>query len=97
MKILQRIFKDTRLMWFQVVLTVVAAFTLSQSIEFGNATYSENGTYTKLIDNEYVPVGTDVAVAAGFNGGALSMGLIACVCIFAIIWIEIHKLKSVKE
>lgn len=56
------------------MLSVIGAFTLDRSISFGEATYSDTGKYTKLIDNEYVPVGTDVAVSTGYSGGALSMG-----------------------
>lgn len=91
---IKNIFIDNRLTWFQIVLSGVGAFTLNQSIEFGEETFSANGTFTKLINNEYVEVGTDIAVSSGYNGGALSMGLITCVCIFAVIWLEIHKMKK---
>ena len=90
----KRIFLNSRLMWFQLALSVVGAFTLNQSIKFGEETYSAEGTYTKLVNNEYVEVGTDIAVSTGYNGGSLSMGLITCVCIFSIIWIEIHKMNK---
>jgi len=75
------------------LLSIIGAFTLEKSIKFGESKYSDTGTYTKLIDNEYVIVGTDVAVSTGYTGGALSMGLITSVCILAVIWIEMLKLR----
>ena len=94
-RILLMTFKTPRIVWLQFVLAGVAAFAFQQSIEFGEEAYSKEGTYTKLIDGEYTEVGTDVAVTAGYNGGAISMGLVCCVCIFLVIWIEVHKSKRV--
>ncbi len=94
-RILWMPFKMPRIVWFQFVLAGVAAFALNQSIEFGEKAYSEEGTYTKLIDGEYTEVGTDVALTAGYNGGAISMGLVCCVCVFAVVWIEVNKSKTV--
>jgi len=35
----------------------------------------------------------EVDVTAGFDGGALAMGLITCMCIFGVVWLQINKTK----
>ena len=33
---------------------------------------------------------------SGFNGGAIAMGLITCVCILGVVWLEINRSKKPK-
>lgn len=81
--------------FLQLLLSVVAFFSWVESRELGHRFMSESGTYQKELPmDRYETIGTSVSIASGFTGGALAMGLIACVCIVMIVWIEIKKEKQ---
>jgi hypothetical protein len=82
--------------FLQSLLAIVALFSWVESQELGHRFMSESGTYQKELPmNEYETVGTSVSITSGFTGGALAMGLISCVCIVMIVWIEIKKEKLI--
>jgi hypothetical protein len=33
------------------------------------------------------------SITSGYDGGAIAMGLIACICIYCIVWLQINKTK----
>ena len=35
----------------------------------------------------------DSSITSGYDGGAIAMGLIACICIYCIVWLQINKTK----
>ena len=45
--------------------------------------------FRPLSQDELIYTATDIT--SGYNGGALAMGFICCVCIVMIVWIEINK------
>ena len=51
--------------------------------------HSDVGIYLKRTDGNNEIVGTNID--AGFNGGAIAMGLICSVSIIMIVWLEINK------
>jgi len=77
----------------QSLLAIVAFFSWEEAIDFGSKTLIGEGSFNKNYRdfNNVQLVPTDVDVTAGFEGGALAMGLICCVCIIMIVWIEINK------
>ena len=81
--------------FLQALLSVVAFLSFENAYNLGVKTYRSAGTYTKYGRDTYsvdsVRTGTDVAVSTGFDGGSLAMGMICCVCIIMIVWIEINK------
>lgn len=78
--------------FLQALLSVVAFLSFENAYNLGNKTYNQAGTYTKYRDSfDSARTGTDVAVSTGFDGGSLAMGMICCVCIIMIVWIEINK------
>lgn len=79
-------------LFLQFLLAVVAFFSWIEAQQFGDKFISESGKYDKeLINGDHEIVGTSVAITSGFTGGTLAMGLICCVCIVMIVWIEIKK------
>jgi hypothetical protein len=74
----------------QSLLAIVAFYSWTHVIELGSKTYGQAGKIITDLDN-LVFTPTDVDVAAGFEGGALAMGLVCCVCIIMIVWLEINK------
>ena len=75
----------------QVLLAITAFFSWIETKTIGDSYNSASGVYEKQINGEGIDVGTSVAVTSGYTGGALAMGLICCVCIVTIVWIEINK------
>ena len=75
----------------QLILAVVACISWVQVNHFGNRVYSGKGIFEYPNHLRKKEVLTDVDVTSGFDGGALAMGLICCVCIIMIVWIEINK------
>ena len=73
--------------FLQALLSIVAI------VSFDNAYYLGRRTFRGSFDPNNVggvkAIGTDVST--GFDGGALAMGLVCCVCIIMIVWIEINK------
>ena len=73
--------------FLQALLSIVAI------VSFDNAYYLGIRTFRGSFDPNNVggvkAIGTDVST--GFDGGALAMGLVCCVCIIMIVWIEINK------
>ena len=82
--------------FLQFILSVVAVISWIEASEIGNRVYSEveDATALKNIDSdEFIVGGAAVDISSGFNGGAIAMGLISCVCIVMIVLIEIKKTK----
>ena len=80
--------------FLQSLLAIVAFSSWEKALYLGGRTLQKSGFFDKNALNDYgnpnfIP--TDVDVTAGFDGGALAMGLICCVCIIMIVWIEINK------
>ena len=95
-KLLLNFWRFLNSIFLQIILTVVGYNSWEMTIELGSETYWENGYINKLMHyqngaKEYLA--TDVDVTAGFDGGAIAMGLITCMCIFGIVWLKINKPK----
>jgi hypothetical protein len=78
----------------QTLLAIVATLSWLESSLIGNkrASVVEDGVAIRQIDElQQITGGAAVDISTGFNGGALSMGLICSVCIVMIVWIEISK------
>ena len=71
----------------QFGLSIIAFLSWFQASSFGRRT-SVGQTFTGN-QGEFTRSATDVT--SGHDGGALAMGLICCVCIIMIVWIEINK------
>lgn len=84
----------TKSYFLQFLLSLVALFSWVESQELGHRFMSESGTYQKELPmGGDETIGTSVSISSGFTGGTLAMGLITCVCIVMIVWIEIKKEK----
>lgn len=79
--------KTFKSIFLQLLLGIVAVASWINCHLIGNN--SEGGTYLKRTEDGYESVGT--SIDAGFNGGALAMGIICSVCIIMIVWLEINK------
>ena len=78
--------------FLQALLSVVAYVSFENAYYLGKRTFSIDGKHSEYpFDFEGEQIGTDVAVSTGFDRGSLGMGMICCVCIIMIVWIEIHK------
>ena len=90
--------------FLQLILFVFACLSWIECSEIGSNWRSlvEDGVSDKvtrqwefddgtLSGGEQIIGGAAVDVSTGFNGGALGMGLITCMCIFCIVWIEISR------
>ena len=86
--------------FLQLILFVFACLSWVECSEIGRKSYGirESGiaknSYSEGFNNSYsetITGGAAVDVSTGFNGGALAMGLITCMCIFGIVWIEISR------
>jgi len=78
--------------FLQSLLAIVAFFSWEKALYFGGKTLQKTGMFDKNNNYDYQNLtATDVDVTAGFDGGALAMGLICCVCIIMIVWIETNK------
>ena len=81
-------FKFLQSIFLQVILGIVGFNAFEQCRIIGHS--FEVGTYEKGADYDTTEtVGT--SIDAGFNGGALAMGIICSVCIIMIVWLEINK------
>jgi hypothetical protein len=80
-KLLLKFWRFLNSIFLQILLTVVGYNSWEMAIELGSETYSADGSINKNFGtgqrSSYIP--TDVDVAAGFDGGAIAMGLITCV------------------
>ena len=83
------ILKFTKSIFLQTLLGVVALISGLNCIELGNK--YQVGTYEKKLGRSfnYETVGT--SIDAGYDGGAIAMGIICSVCIIMIVWLEINK------
>ena len=90
-KVLCSILRFIKSYFLQALLSVVAFISFENADNLGSKTYRDIGTYRKYNDIDSVRSGTDVAVSAGYDGGAFAMGLICSVCVIMIVWIEINK------
>ena len=71
----------------QFGLSIIALLSWFQVYTIGRQTSAGN-TLTGSQD-ELIYTATDIT--SGYNGGALAMGFICCVCIVMIVWIEINN------
>ena len=95
-KLLLNFWRFLNSIFLQILLSVVGYNSWEMAIELGRETYGESGYFNKLMHyqngaQEYLA--TDVDVTAGFDGGSLAMGLITCVCIIGVVWLQINKTK----
>ena len=94
-KLLLNFWRFLNSIFLQIILTVVGYNSWEMAIELGSETLLSNGSInTKFRDFKnpnFIPTDTDVT--AGFDGGAIAMGLITCMCIFGIVWLQINKPK----
>jgi hypothetical protein len=94
-KLLLNFWRFLNSIFLQVLLSAVGYNSWEMAIELGSETLTGDGFFDENMYNtkgsRYIP--TDVDVTAGFDGGALAMGLITCMCIFGIIWLQINKTK----
>lgn len=79
--------KTFKSIFLQLLLSIVAVASWINCQMIGNN--ADVGTYIKRNDYDREEVGT--SIDAGFNGGALGMGIICSVCIIMIVWLEINK------
>ena len=80
----------------QTLLALVATLSWLESSSIGNnrASVVEDGVAIRQIDEfQQITGGAAVDISTGFDGGALSMGLICSVCIVMIVWIEVLKVQ----
>lgn len=94
-KLLLNFWRFLNSIFLQILLTVVGYNSWEMAIELGSETLVGEGVFDENWDNSRVAryITTDVDVTAGFDGGAIAMGLITCMCIFGIIWLQINKTK----
>ena len=71
----------------QFGLSIIALLSWFQAYTIGRRT-SVGQIFTGN-QGEFIRSATDVT--SGHDGGALAMGLICCVCIIMIVWIEINQ------
>lgn len=83
--------------FLQIILTLVGVFSWLQANNIGNRWESEvaNGRHNVIPDLEFETIvgGASVHTSSGFDGGSLAMGLITCMCIYGIVWLQINKTK----
>lgn len=82
-------FKYLQSIFLQFILSLVAIISWVNCQELGNN--SEGGVYDREISNALNSETVETSIEAGFNGGALAMGIICSVCIVMIVWLEIIK------
>ncbi len=70
----------------QLILAFVAVISWLNCKKLGFNTAS--GEVFNYQTEEFEPLPT---IDAGYNGGAIAMGIICSVCILMIVWIEINK------
>ena len=99
-KILSKFWEFCTSRFLQTLLLIVA-FNSWEAVErIGTRTRQVIGQgeeYTKSskgFDTIMSTADVDVAVTSGYNGGALAMGLITCVCILGVVWLEINRSKK---
>ena len=68
--------------FLQILLSVLAYYSWLEAINIGH-----------MFTNGYDKLG-DVRSTSGFNGGAIAMGLITCVCILGVVVLEINRSKK---
>ena len=94
-KLLLNFRKFLNSIFLQLLLSVVGYISWDMAIKLGSETFHADGSFNKNFadfDNHNM-MATDVDVTAGFDGGAIAMGLITCMCIFGIVWLQINKPK----
>ena len=81
-----KILNVLRSYFLQLILSIVAYLSWIQTIEIANQRYMGVAAEVVAEFSGGEQIGTDVA--SGLEGGALAMGLICCVCIVMVVWIE---------
>ena len=84
--------------FLEIILTVVGIFSWQQTNDIGNKWVSKvaDGKHSVLKNLEDIKTmvgGASVHTSSGFDGGSLAMGLITCMCIYGIVWLQIKKTK----
>ena len=81
--------------FLQTLLLIFAYISWEKAIELGSETKESSGYFFKNFRQVTSPLmRTDNDVTAGFDGGALAMGLITSMCIFGIVWLQVNKSKT---
>ena len=83
--------------FLQIILLIFAYISWLEAVSIGSIVSSKigkGGSYLKHLheyDAELGAQNVGVAITSGYNGGAMAMGLITCICIFGVVWLEINK------
>ena len=84
--------------FLQMILLLFAFISWEEAGIIGrefHQTISQGEIYSKISSYESIGESAsqniDVAITSGFNGGALAMGLITCICVFGVVWLQINK------
>jgi hypothetical protein len=84
---------------FQVFLLLIAIESSERSYSLGNSTLVEMGDVYEYSNDarfelhEKKAIAKNIEIETGYNGGAIAMSIITCVCLFLIVWIEINFSK----
>ena len=94
-KLLLNFWRFLNSIFLQILLTVVGYNSWEMAIDLGSETLVNEGVFDENWDSSRVAryITTDVDVTAGFDGGAIAMGLVTCMCVFGIVWLQINKSK----
>jgi hypothetical protein len=82
-------FKFLKSIFLQTILSVIAVISWVNCQELGKK--YEGGIYDREISNTLNSETVETSIEAGFNGGALGMGIICSICIVMVVWLEINK------
>ena len=79
-----------RITIFQLLLIGVSVFSWMETARIGNRVLTKTVTGG---NKEFFVEGAAVAVTAGFNGGAIAMGMITIAAICSVVYLEVMRSK----
>lgn len=98
-KLLLNFWRFINSIFLQLILSYVAFITWEEAIRIGEMEdyiveqgkeYIKSGRFEKIVRSTS---DVSVAITSGYNGGAIAMGLVSCVCILGVVWLQINKTK----
>lgn len=97
-KLLLKFWRFLNSIFLELLLSFVGIVSWIQTETLGSKWISEiedgfSYKFASINNKEAIIGGASVDITSGFDGGALAMGLITCICIFGIVWIQINKSK----
>jgi hypothetical protein len=98
-KLLLNFWNFCRSIFLQILLLAVAFESWSEAQRLGSKESFESISGYR-IDKRYssgkkdILFDVDSSITSGYDGGAIAMGLIACICIYCIVWLQINKTKQ---